>query len=101
APPLPCETHPVPRPSITLVGKPYGKGPHSTSSVVRTIRRNSSSPARRWVSTDDVEACARVRPQVRPAYLVERQEGVEGSERAADALGNVGQLGHEYSRPLL
>ena len=32
---------------------------------------------------------------------MERQEGVEGSGRAADALGNVGQLGHEYlsSRP--
>ena len=30
APALPCETHPAQRPSITLVGKPYGKGPHST-----------------------------------------------------------------------
>ena len=32
APPLPCKTHPAQRPSITLVRKPYGKGPHSTGS---------------------------------------------------------------------
>ena len=29
APPLPCETHPAQRPSITSVGKPDGKAPHS------------------------------------------------------------------------
>ena len=32
APPLPCETHPAQRSSITPMGKPYGKGPHSTLS---------------------------------------------------------------------
>ena len=31
APPLPCETHPAQRSSITLVGKPDGKGPYSIS----------------------------------------------------------------------
>ena len=53
---------------------------------------------RRWslrTSESAAEACL---PR-RTNETFKRQEGVEGSERAADALGNVGQLGHEHVSP--
>ena len=56
--------------------------PRNSSSVVRSnhgtvlthtgLFRDVYQQTARWVSTSDVGACARVRAQLRPAYLVER-----------------------------
>ena len=64
-------------------------------------------PARRWLSTADVVACARVRAQLRPAYPLERTNtssarmaGKEASEQPM-LWGTLDSLDMNTSHPVL